>query len=176
MKVIFVPTYLNKADGIFGKDYYELLVGMDMTVFPSYYEPWGYTPLESVAFSVPTITTTLAGFGLWAAKQREHAGVEIVLRDDYNDQEVEEKIAESLLHFSLLDDKHVNEMRVSAYEISETALWEHLFAAYEQAYSEAVESSVIRTNRAVLDEGGNRNEQINFVRQQLSPRSPTGTA
>ena len=137
VKVIFVPTYLNKADGIFGKDYYELLVGMDMTVFPSYYEPWGYTPLESVAFSVPTITTTLAGFGLWAAKQREHAGVEIVLRDDYNDQEVEEKIAESLLHFSLLDDKHVNEMRVSAYEISETALWEHLFAAYEQAYSEA---------------------------------------
>ena len=170
--MIFVPTYLNKADGIFGKDYYELLVGMDMTVFPSYYEPWGYTPLESVAFSVPTITTTLAGFGLWAAKQREHAGVEIVLRDDYNDQEVEEKIAESLLHFSLLDDKHVNEMRVSAYEISETALWEHLFAAYEQAYSEAVESSVIRTNRAVLDEGGNRNEQINFVRQQLFAEKP----
>ena len=172
VKVIFVPTYLNKADGIFDKDYYELLVGMDMTVFPSYYEPWGYTPLESVAFSVPTITTTLAGFGLWAAKQREHAGVEIVLRDDYNDQEVEEKIAESLLHFSLLDDKHVNEMRVSAYEISETALWEHLFAAYEQAYSEAVESSVIRTNRAVLDEGGNRNEQINFVRQQLFAEKP----
>ena len=47
---------------------------MDITVFPSYYEPWGYTPLESVAFSVPTITTTLAGFGLWVDKQREHAG------------------------------------------------------------------------------------------------------
>ena len=75
VKVIFVPTYLNKADGIFNKDYYELLVGMDITVFPSYYEPWGYTPLESVAFSVPTITTTLAGFGLWVDKQREHRGV-----------------------------------------------------------------------------------------------------
>ena len=176
MKVIFVPTYLNKADGIFGKDYYELLVGMDMTVFPSYYEPWGYTPLESVAFSVPTITTTLAGFGLWAAKQREHAGVEIVLRDDYNDQEVEEKIAESLLRFSLLDDKHVNEMRVSAYEISKRRFGNTSSPPTSRLYSEAVESSVIRTNRAVLDEGGNRNEQINFVRQQLSPRSPTGTA
>ena len=63
-------------------------------------------------------------------------------------------------------------MRVSAYEISETALWEHLFAAYEQAYSEAVESSVIRTNRAVLDEGNARNEQINFVRQQLFAEKP----
>ncbi len=56
--MIFVPTYLNKADGIFNKDYYELLVGMDLTVFPSYYEPWGYTPRSSpVAFSVPTVTT-----------------------------------------------------------------------------------------------------------------------
>ena len=172
VKVIFVPTYLNKADGIFNKDYYELLVGMDMTVFPSYYEPWGYTPLESVAFSVPTITTTLAGFGLWVDKQREHLGVEVIRRDDYNDKEVEEKIADSLLRFSALDEKHVSEMRVSAYEISETALWEHLFAAYEQAYSEAVESSVIRTNRAVLDESNARNEQINFVRQQLFAEKP----
>ena len=154
------------------KDYYELLVGMDITVFPSYYEPWGYTPLESVAFSVPTITTTLAGFGLWVDKHREHLGVEVIRRDDYNDKEVEEKIADSLLRFSALDEKHVSEMRVSAYEISETALWEHLFAAYEQAYSEAVESSVIRTNRAVLDEGNARNEQINFVRQQLFAEKP----
>ena len=58
---------------------------MDITVFPSYYEPWGYTPLESVAVSVPTITTTLAGFGLWVDKQREHLGVEVIRRDDYND-------------------------------------------------------------------------------------------
>ena len=172
VKVIFVPTYLNKADGIFNKDYYELLVGMDLTVFPSYYEPWGYTPLESVAFSVPTVTTTLAGFGLWVDKHREHAGVEVVRRDDYNDREVEQKVAETLLRFSLLDEKHVNEMRTSAYEISTTALWEHLFAAYEQAYSEAVESSIVRTNRAVLDDGGAKTEQINFVRQQLFVEKP----
>ena len=56
---------------------------MDITVFPSYYEPWGYTPLESVAFSIPTVTTTLAGFGIWVDKQREHAGVEVIRRDDY---------------------------------------------------------------------------------------------
>ena len=98
--------------------------------------------------------------------------MEVIRRDDYNDKEVEEKIADSLLRFSALDEKHVSEMRVSAYEISETALWEHLFAAYEQAYSEAVESSVIRTNRAVLDESNARNEQINFVRQQLFAEKP----
>ena len=172
VKVIFVPTYLNRADGIFDKDYYELLAGMDLTVFPSYYEPWGYTPLESIAFSVPTITTTLAGFGIWAEKHREHAGVEVIRRDDYNDREVEEQIADALVRFAALDDKHVNEVRVSAADLSATALWEHLYPAYEQAYSEAVESSVVRTNRAVLDDGGSKTEQINFVRQQLFVEKP----
>jgi len=65
VKVIFVPCYLDGADGIFNMHYYDLLIGMDLTVYASYYEPWGYTPLESVAFHVPCITTNLSGFGLW---------------------------------------------------------------------------------------------------------------
>ena len=172
VRVIFVPTYLNQADGIFNKNYYELLVGMDVTVYPSYYEPWGYTPLESVAFSVPTVTTTLAGFGLWVEKGRQHTGVEVIRRDDYNDVEVAVKVSEALLRFSQLDEHQVAEARVSAYEISETALWEHLYAAYEQAYSEAIEASVVRTNRAILDDGGSKSEQLNFVRQQLFVEKP----
>lgn len=172
VKVLFVPTYLNRNDGIFGKSYYELLVGMDVTVFASYYEPWGYTPLESVAFAVPTVTTTLAGFGIWVDKHREHAGVEVVRRDDFNDAEVQERIAEALLRFAALDSRKVNEVRASASDLALTALWEHLFAAYEQAYSEAVESSVVRTNRAVLDDGGSKTEQLNFVKQQLFVEKP----
>ncbi|MDE5906536.1 MAG: alpha-glucan family phosphorylase, partial [Alistipes sp.] len=172
VKVIFVPTYLNRNDGIFGKEYYELLVGMDLTVFPSYYEPWGYTPLESVAFSVPTITTTLAGFGLWVNKQPEHEGVEVIRRDDYNDREVIENIADAMLRFCQLDEKQVEKARQSALEISKSALWEHLYAAYENAYAEAIDSSIVRTNRAVLDDGGSKNEQINFVRQQLFVERP----
>ncbi len=172
VKVIFVPTYLNALDGIFNKHYYELLVGMDVTVFPSYYEPWGYTPLESVAFSVPAVTTTLAGFGIWVDKKPDHTGVEVIRRDDFNDMEVTLKIADALLRFSQLDKEQVAEVRKSAFEISKTALWKNLYQYYEQAYGEALESSVIRTNRAVLGEGGARNEQINFVRQQLFVEKP----
>ncbi len=65
VKVIFVPCYLDGRDGIMNKEYYDILLGQDLSVYASYYEPWGYTPLESVAFRVPTITTDLAGFGLW---------------------------------------------------------------------------------------------------------------
>ena len=66
--VFFIPCYLNGDDGLIDKTYYDLLIGLDLTVFPSYYEPWGYTPLESLAFAVPTVTTSLAGFGVWVEK------------------------------------------------------------------------------------------------------------
>ena len=172
VKVVFVPTYLNGRDGIFDKSYYELLVGMDMTLFPSYYEPWGYTPLESTAFSVPTLTTTLAGFGLWAGSQGEHEGVTLVARNDDNYAEAAREIAKALLHFTKYTPQEVEIARNAAAELSRTALWSELYAAYEKAYSEAIERSVTRTNRAVLNDGGGTTEQINFVRQQLITEKP----
>ena len=66
VKLIFMPCYLTGDDGIVELSYYDTVLGNDLCVFPSYYEPWGYTPLEAVAFHVPCITTDLAGFGLWA--------------------------------------------------------------------------------------------------------------
>ncbi len=90
VKVIFVPSYLNGNDGIFNMPYYDLLIGLDLTVFASYYEPWGYTPLESLAFSVPTVTTTLAGFGLWINNTNADAAccIDVIERTDDNDEDV----------------------------------------------------------------------------------------
>jgi glycosyltransferase involved in cell wall biosynthesis len=104
VKVLFIPCYLNGKDGIFNKTYYELLSGFDLTVFPSYYEPWGYTPLESIAFGVPTITTSLSGFGSWVTAQKLghdlSDGVAVVNRTDHNYTEVVKKIAWSILDFA----------------------------------------------------------------------------
>mgnify|MGYP002543961101 FL=1 len=93
VKVIFVPCYLNGQDGILNEGYYDLVIGADMSVYPSYYEPWGYTPLESVAFKVPAITTDLAGFGLWVNSLKGRPGtlqdgVKVIHRTDYNYSEV----------------------------------------------------------------------------------------
>ncbi|MBQ7423058.1 MAG: glycogen/starch synthase, partial [Prevotella sp.] len=66
VKLIFLPCYLTGSDGVLNMTYYDLVLGNDLCIYPSYYEPWGYTPLEAVAFKVPCITTDLAGFGLWA--------------------------------------------------------------------------------------------------------------
>ncbi len=125
VKVIFVPTYLNKAATASSTR----ITTNCSSVWTSRSSP-PTTNRGAIRRSnrwhsrCRRITTTLAGFGLWVDKQREHLGVEVIRRDDYNDKEVEEKIADSLLRFSALDEKHVSEMRVSAYEISETALWE----------------------------------------------------
>ena len=172
VKVLFIPTYLNGKDGVFNMPYYDVLAGMDLTVFASYYEPWGYTPLESVAFGVPTVTTTLAGFGMWVAKQSNHNGVDIVRRDDYNEREVVLQITDVIRKYMDMDAEAMAEARESAQEVAATALWKKLFNEYKRAYEEALDNSVNRTNRVLID-GGNRGEQINFVRQQLVSNRPS---
>ena len=173
VKVIFVPSYLNGADGVFNMNYYEMLSGMDLTAYPSYYEPWGYTPLESVAFSVPTITSNLSGFGLWAVKQADHEGVEVISRDDNNDAYAVEQIVAATLRFMQLDEEQVKAVRQSAYDLSKKALWEKFYKHYERAYAEALENSTARISNTITEDGGNYTEQINFVRQQLTSNKPS---
>ena len=143
VKIIFVPCYLDGADGIWGKHYYELLPGLDLTVFPSYYEPWGYTPLESVAFHVPCITTDLAGFGLWAnslkgSSSRLEDGVHTIHRSDYNFDDVSEEIKDTVKSYLHLDKTQVTAVRRAAKKLAEKALWKHFIKNYYEAYSFAL--------------------------------------
>ena len=143
VKVIFVPCYLNGDDGIFNLPYYDLLSGDDLAVYPSYYEPWGYTPLESVAFHVPTITTDLAGFGLWANSLKgEYSqledGVKVIHRTDSNWNEAADEIKNSILAFSKMDGKLVTELRRRAAAISKKALWDKFVKYYLEAYDIAL--------------------------------------
>lgn len=149
VKIIFVPSYLNGDDGIFNLPYYDLLIGLDMTVFPSYYEPWGYTPHESVAFSVPTITTTLAGFGVWAKKEGDKKegisdGVEVIHRNDENYTEVAEEIASLIYELTLQSHEQVKLSKQSAAALADMADWAHFIRYYQEAYSKALHNSFIR--------------------------------
>ncbi len=163
VKVIFVPCYLNGDDGIFNLPYYDLLPGDDLAIYPSYYEPWGYTPLESVAFHVPTITTDLAGFGLWvnslqkveSGKMKDESGngeksplsivnsplesgVKVIHRTDSNWDEAANEIKNSILAFTKLDDKMVTQLRRRAADISKKALWDKFVKYYLEAYDIAL--------------------------------------
>jgi glycosyltransferase involved in cell wall biosynthesis len=139
VKVVFVPCYLKGDDGIFNLPYYDLLSGFDLTVFPSYYEPWGYTPLESIAFSVPTITTNLAGFGAWAIQEGDEKGigdgVSVVYRNDHNVKQVSEEIALTMLEFAGKSDSERLLMGARAQQLSQKAHWSSFIEKYRKAYA-----------------------------------------
>ena len=147
MSAVFVPYYLDGHDPLFGKTYYDLLMGLDITVFPSYYEPWGYTPLESCAFHVPTITTSLAGFGEWASRQKQPNGVVGIERNDSNFDQVAEEIADTLLRFDRLSKEEKAEVRKCAAATAKKADWKHFFKYYRKAYEIALKK---RDNRLKL--------------------------
>jgi len=145
VKIVFVPVYLDGNDGIFNLSYYDLLIGFDLSVFPSYYEPWGYTPLESIAFGVPTVTTSLAGFGLWVRNHfTEQQSVTVIERTDTNDDEVAANIAKAIAFYagSTPDEKQsINDV---AREMAHKALWSNLYDNYLKTYDIALEQSALR--------------------------------
>jgi len=149
VKVMFVPCYLDGKDGIFNVNYYDLLIGMDLCVYPSYYEPWGYTPTESVAFHVPCITTDLAGFGLWVNKQKGKEseledGVKVIHRSDYNGEEVSEEIKNTIIKMIRMDNTSIEQVRKNAGLIAKQALWSNFIKYYYEAYDFAIRKARIR--------------------------------
>ena len=150
VKIFFVPSYLNGNDGVFDVPYYDLLTGLDLTLFPSYYEPWGYTPLESVAFKVPTITTSLAGFGLWVKThyKEDRPGIAVINRTDDNDKEVISRMEEHIVRHASYDKVERKSVKENAYEISKIALWDNLISYYLTAYSGALEKVPSRYNES----------------------------
>lgn len=142
--VIYVPCYLNGNDGIFDLSYYELLPGLDGTVFASYYEPWGYTPLESVAFGVPTITTTLAGFGAWVEETwpgagLDKCGVEVAERTDSNYDTAVNEITDMVVNMVNAPADVTLGFRSAAKAASDHAAWNRFIGYYDQAYCLALE-------------------------------------
>lgn len=141
--IIYVPCYLDGSDGILNMTYYDLLCGFDLSLFPSYYEPWGYTPLESIAFGVPTLTTDLAGFGRWVQNHVgtsfEHTGVCVIHRSDSNYEQAIVTIAQEVLKCYSLDSDSLTKLRAKAQKTSRKAGWKQFIAHYVEAYDEALQ-------------------------------------
>jgi len=146
VKIIFVPCYLNGNDGIFNIPYFDLVIGFDLSIFPSYYEPWGYTPLESLMFSIPTITTSLSGFGLWVRNYFENPGkgIAVVDRTDDNETQIITEIKDIMSDFINLNNDEIINARKKAHEVSRIAMWDTLVDHYFNAYEIALEHTADR--------------------------------
>jgi glycosyltransferase involved in cell wall biosynthesis len=152
VKVVFMPCYLDGKDGILDLNYYDTILANDLCIYPSYYEPWGYTPLESIAFSVPCITTDLAGFGLWVQEIKGGNneiidGVKVIHRTDYNYSEVADVIKDTVTDFSNFNKVKIHLARKNAEELSEKALWNHFIKYYYKAYDFALNKAMNRVKK-----------------------------
>ncbi len=136
VKIVFVPMYLQGDDGIFNIKYYEILPGLDMTAFVSYYEPWGYTPLESIAFGIPTLTTGLSGFGKWmqSVLDSNDKCVIIIERNEDNSSIVCDQVVKSIKDFLASTDTDREQLRQAAFDAADKALWLNLINEYLKAY------------------------------------------
>lgn len=153
LTIIDVPCYLNGNDGIFDMSYYDLLPGLDAAVFPSYYEPWGYTPLESAAFGVPTITTDLAGFGQWVLDRfgddSDRYGVKVLHRTDGNYEETYRSIAMSMMNLYVMSDKMNRAIRNANRTTSKAASWDNFIGCYDEAYIYALDKAAERNEKNI---------------------------
>ena len=149
VKLVFIPCYLTGDDGIVNLSYFDVILGNELCVYPSYYEPWGYTPLEAVAFKVPCITTDLAGFGLWAhsecdGKSTIDNGVEVIHRTDYNYNDVANDIKQTVIKYANATKNKQTRMRNNARALSQKALWTHFIEYYYDAYDFALNKAEAR--------------------------------
>lgn len=144
--VIFLPLYLNGTDPTLPETYWELLAGTDLAIFPSWYEPWGYTPHEAVSLGIPTITTDCAGFGRWiesVSVERQEKGVSIIQRARCSEQDTYDihrgELKDRILEYILASEDELQKRSLYALEIAQKARWNDLIEGYWKAYSFALE-------------------------------------
>ena len=153
MHVVHVPIYLDGTDPLIRQKYWDLLPGADLGVFPSFYEPWGYTPLEAVAFGVPAITTDRAGFGRWVASQGDgkRTGVRVLKREGVPFDEVSESLRQALLDFIDLPPEDREALRRASLESAALTDWSNFMEHYEDAHHRALAAGAARRKELPME-------------------------
>ena len=142
VKIVYYPIYLSGADGLLNLDYYEAMQGSHLGIFPSYYEPWGYTPLEAGALGVSSVTTDLAGFGRYfcaQCAQNDTPGIYVLNRLNKSDDDVVNQLTNVMHKFAEFpkEDRIANKM--AARKAASMADWKSFINNYINAHNLAVD-------------------------------------
>lgn len=151
--VVHVPIYLDGTDPLIRQKYWDLLPGADLGVFPSFYEPWGYTPLEAVAFGVPAVTTDRAGFGRWVDSQGEgwDTGVRVLKREGVGFEEVSDALKQALLEFIEFPAERREALREASLKTAELTDWSNFMEHYEEAHGLALAAGAARRKELPME-------------------------
>jgi len=137
VKIVYYPIYLSGADGLLNLNYYEAMEGAHLGIFPSYYEPWGYTPLEASALGVSSITTDLAGFGRYICTdcvQGDESGIFVLKRLNTKEEDIVGKLAQTMHKFAELPREQRVANKQEARKLASTCDWKNFIKNYIDAH------------------------------------------
>lgn len=136
VKVVLYPIYLTGHDGLLNMTYREALIAGHLGVFPSFYEPWGYTPLETAALGVCSVTSDISGFGKFIEdnRQNQDGGIFILKRKNSNRQEIIDRLTKILYDFSQFSKRERIENKIMARQLASLANWDRFILNYLKAY------------------------------------------
>ncbi len=141
VKVVYHPDFITTSNPLFRMDYTTFVRGCHLGIFPSMYEPWGYTPLECLASGIPSITSEVAGFGDYVVNSipdHDEKGMYIINRKGRNFFDIAEDLANMMFKFVQMSRRDRIALR---YKCEETSLhfdWSNLGKYYDKAYNEVV--------------------------------------
>lgn len=141
VKIVYHPDFIAPTNPLFGMEYSQFVRGCHLGVFPSYYEPWGYTPLECVVRGIPTVTSDLSGFGdymLQLMKDHDNWGVYVINRTKQNFHQAAEQLADIMLKFVKMSRRDRIMQRNRVESISEVFDWKNLRSYYDTAHDLAI--------------------------------------
>jgi len=140
VKIVYHPDFISSVNPLWGMDYEHFVRGCHLGVFPSCYEPWGYTPLECLAMGVPAITSDLAGFGCYVEEvfpDHDAWGLQVLKRRNRRYHDAAADLAERVLDFCRLDLADRVALRNKVEANSRIFDWSALASAYHLAHDQA---------------------------------------
>lgn len=147
VRVIFYPTYLRPGDGLLNMRYLDVMSAFDVGLFPSRYEPWGYTPVEAASQGSMSLTTDVSGFGAFLLKnvgETKGRGIRVVHSEGKSTEQVSESIADILEEIVMLEGRSLKRLKIDAQELIRMVDWKNLVENYFNAYNLAIESKADR--------------------------------
>ena len=162
IRVLFVPALLDGNDGFLNMPYFDVLSGCDLGVFPSWYEPWGYTPHECAAYGVPTVTTDLSGFGLWIRQnaQKSLPGIDVIARRNVEYEKAVGELSAIISDYATCSEEELNARRVAARSVASHASWDNFFKLYMQAYAMANDKAHLRRHASRQGDNSRMNRKL----------------
>ena len=141
VKIVYHPDFIASTNPLFGLDYSQFVRGCHLGVFPSYYEPWGYTPLECVVRGIPTVTSDQSGFGdfiMQIMRDYENRGIYVINRRTQNFNEAADQLADVLYRFVRMAQRDRIQQRNRVESIAEVFDWSNLRSYYDTAHDLAL--------------------------------------